>query len=138
MRQFKRSSVSIAALQDVLAWPLAVAAQSAAPAAGPAASQPAGESADAPTVVVVTGQLHALQAAQKIKQDAKEIVDSVVAEDIGKLADRSVSAVLQRVTGVSLQGMNLTDALYKQLMQQHVGVSNHNYFTFGRRYAVPL
>ena len=38
----------------------------------------------------------------------------------------------------SLQGTNLTDALYKQLMQQHVGMMNHNYFTSGRRYSVAL
>ena len=106
MRQFKRTSISIAAMQVVLAWPLAVAAQSdaspvpAAPAS--AASQPVATGPDAPTVVVVTGQRRALQTAQKLKQDAEEVVDSVVAEDIGKLPDRSVTEVLQRVTGVTM------------------------------------
>jgi iron complex outermembrane recepter protein len=52
--------------------------------------------------VVVTGQRAALQSAQKIKQDSDEIVDSIVAEDIGKLPDRSVTEVLQRVVGVSI------------------------------------
>ena len=103
MRHFKRTSVSAAALQVVLAWPLAVAAQSAAPAApAAAASQAAAQSADAPTVVIITGQRRALQSAQKLKQDAEEVVDSVVAEDIGKLPDRSVTEVLQRVTGVTM------------------------------------
>ena len=57
---------------------------------------------DASSVVVVTGQRAALNSAQKIKQDADEIVDSVVADDIGKLPDRSVTEVLQRVVGVSI------------------------------------
>jgi TonB-dependent receptor len=53
-------------------------------------------------VVVVTGQHAALASAQKLKQDADEIVDSVVADDIGKLQDRSVTEVLQRVVGISI------------------------------------
>lgn len=52
--------------------------------------------------VVVVGQREAMQSAQRIKQTADEVVDSVVAEDIGKLPDRSVSEVLQRVVGVSV------------------------------------
>ena len=54
------------------------------------------------TTVVVTGQRAALQSAQKLKQNADEVVDSIVAEDIGKLPDRSVTEVLQRVVGVSM------------------------------------
>lgn len=52
--------------------------------------------------VVVTGQRAALQSAQRIKQDAEEMVDSIVADDIGKLPDKSVSEVLQRIVGVSI------------------------------------
>ena len=54
------------------------------------------------TVVVVTGQRAALASAQKLKQDADEIVDSVVADEVGKLPDRSVTEVLQRVVGISI------------------------------------
>jgi TonB-dependent receptor len=54
------------------------------------------------TVVVVSGQRAALQSAQKLKQDADEVVDSIVAEDIGKLPDRSVTEVLQRIAGVTI------------------------------------
>ncbi|MBW8847469.1 MAG: TonB-dependent receptor plug domain-containing protein [Burkholderiales bacterium] len=50
--------------------------------------------------VVITGQRAALQSAQKIKQNAEEIVDSVVAEEAGKLPDKSITEVLQRVVGV--------------------------------------
>ena len=54
------------------------------------------------TTIVVTGQRASLQSSQAIKQNADEIVDSVVAEDIGKLPDRSVTEVLQRVVGVTI------------------------------------
>nr|WP_315259300.1 TonB-dependent receptor [uncultured Duganella sp.] len=53
-------------------------------------------------VVVVSGQRAALQSAQKLKQDSDEVVDSIVAEDIGKLPDRSVTEVLQRIAGVTI------------------------------------
>ncbi|RYE66254.1 MAG: TonB-dependent receptor, partial [Oxalobacteraceae bacterium] len=52
--------------------------------------------------VVVSGQRAALQSAQRIKQNSDEIVDSIVADDIGKLPDRSVSEVLQRIVGVTM------------------------------------
>jgi iron complex outermembrane receptor protein len=55
-----------------------------------------------PVAVIVTGQRAALQSAQKIKQNSDEIVDSIVAEDMGKLPDRSVTEVLQRVVGVTI------------------------------------
>jgi iron complex outermembrane receptor protein len=58
--------------------------------------------ADNTATVVVTGQRAALQSAQKLKQNADEVVDSVVAEDIGKLPDRSVTEVLQRIAGVTI------------------------------------
>lgn len=53
-------------------------------------------------VVVISGQRAALQSAQKLKQDSDEVVDSIVAEDIGKLPDRSVTEVLQRIAGVTI------------------------------------
>ncbi|HEX8784971.1 MAG TPA: TonB-dependent receptor [Telluria sp.] len=53
-------------------------------------------------VVVVSGQRAALQSAQKIKQNSDEVVDSIVAEDIGKLPDRSITEVLSRVVGVTM------------------------------------
>jgi TonB-dependent receptor len=52
--------------------------------------------------IVVTGQRAALESAQAIKQNSHEIVDSIVAEDIGKLPDRSVTEVLQRIVGVTI------------------------------------
>jgi len=52
--------------------------------------------------IVVSGQRASLESAQAIKQNSDEIVDSIVAEDIGKLPDRSVTEVLQRIVGVSI------------------------------------
>jgi TonB-dependent receptor len=69
--------------------------------ASPAWAQTADAAATGPTVVV-SGQRAALQSAQKLKQDADEVVDSIVAEDIGKLPDRSVTEVLQRIAGVTI------------------------------------
>ncbi|RZT10222.1 TonB-dependent receptor [Duganella sp. CF402] len=69
--------------------------------ASPAWAQTTDTTATGP-VVVVSGQRAALQSAQKLKQDADEVVDSIVAEDIGKLPDRSVTEVLQRIAGVTI------------------------------------
>lgn len=52
--------------------------------------------------VVVTGFRESLQSAQGIKRNADSIVDSVTAEDIGALPDRSVVEALQRIPGVSI------------------------------------
>jgi TonB-dependent receptor len=52
--------------------------------------------------IVVTGYRQALQSAQNIKRNSDAIVDSVSAEDIGALPDRSVVETLQRIPGVSI------------------------------------
>ena len=104
MRQFQRTALSLAAAQVALLWSGVAVAQTA-PAPGVAASSAAGAKPAAAaevTTVVVTGQRAALENAQRIKQDSDEIVDSIVADDIGKLPDRSVTEVLQRVVGVTI------------------------------------
>jgi TonB-dependent receptor len=53
--------------------------------------------------VVVTGLRYSVESAQAIKQNAEQIVDSVTAQDIGALPDRSVSEALQRIPGITLQ-----------------------------------
>lgn len=52
--------------------------------------------------VVVTGIRGSLQSAQAIKRNAEVFVDSISAQDIGALPDRSVTEALQRVPGVSI------------------------------------
>ncbi|HEY9107599.1 MAG TPA: TonB-dependent receptor [Roseateles sp.] len=96
MRQtFKRTTLSLAAVQ-ALAWMAVPAMAQNAPAA-PAADKP-----QSLETVVVSGRRAAIASAQKIKQDSDEIVDSIVADDIGKLPDRSVTEVLQRIVGVTM------------------------------------
>lgn len=64
----------------------------------------------------MVGQRAALASAAKIKQNSDEIVDSIVADDIGKLPDKSVTEVLQRIPGVTIdRTLNRTDP------QQSVG-----------------
>jgi len=52
--------------------------------------------------IVVTGQRAAIQSAQKLKQNAEQLVDSITSTDIGALPDRSVTEALQRVAGVTI------------------------------------
>ena len=63
----------------------------------------AGQTAQAqePTIVV-KGQRASLEKAQDIKRNADQIVDSIVADDIGKLPDANVAEALQRITGVQI------------------------------------
>ena len=56
----------------------------------------------ATTTVVVTGQRKQLETATAIKRDSDQIVDAVVADEAGKLPDRSITEVLQRVVGVTM------------------------------------
>jgi TonB-dependent receptor len=92
MRKFQKTAIAaavahVAVLSSTAAW------------AQTTGDTTAGQT---PTVVHVSGQRAALQSAQKLKQDADEVVDSIVAEDIGKLPDRSVTEVLQRIAGVTI------------------------------------
>ena len=58
---------------------------------------------DAPVEeVVVRGVRRSLESAQALKRFSGVIVDSVTAEDIGALPDRSVTETLQRVPGVAI------------------------------------
>lgn len=94
MSKFQKTAIAAAVAQVAVLYSAAAMGQTAdtkAPGVDPKAS-----------VVVVSGQRAALQSAQKIKQQADEVVDSIVAEDIGKLPDRSVTEVLQRIAGVTI------------------------------------
>jgi TonB-dependent receptor len=68
------------------------------------------DDADALEEVVVTGQRASIQSAQDVKRNASVVVDSIVAEDIGKLPDRSVTEALQRVPGVTVGRYTNNDA----------------------------
>jgi TonB-dependent receptor len=102
-RHFSKSALSIAAAQALLLCAGGAAAQGApAAAAAPASAASQADSADSVQKVVVSGQRAALQSAQAIKRNSEDIVDGVVAEEAGKLPDKSITEVLQRVVGVTM------------------------------------
>lgn len=72
-------------------------AQQAAPSPAPQAEASAPEQD-----IVVNGVRASLNSAAGVKRNAVTIVDSIVAEDIGKLPDLNATEALQRVTGVQV------------------------------------
>jgi len=104
-RRFPRSLLSLSIL-SALALPALAGAQDASPDAAAQQGQSAAPAMPADVTeldtVTVTALRQSLQTAQTIKQDSDMIVDSIVAEDIGKLPDNSVADALQRVTGVQI------------------------------------
>jgi iron complex outermembrane recepter protein len=95
------SAVSMATMLSIsaLTQPALAAAAAASSDNNSSSSSQPGETV---SEIVVTGQRMALESAQHIKEASTEIVDSIVAADIGKLPDRSVLEVLQRVPGISI------------------------------------
>ncbi|HZX76901.1 TonB-dependent receptor [Lysobacter sp.] len=111
-RRFPRSLLSLSILSALMLPHLALAQD--APAQQPAATSQdqagAQQATDLDTVVVTASLRESLQTAQTIKQDSDMVVDSIVAEDIGKLPDNSVADALQRVTGVQIAQGNQGEA----------------------------
>ena len=52
--------------------------------------------------IVVTGIRQSIETSQAIKRNSDQIVDVIVAEDIGKLPDVTASASLARITGIQV------------------------------------
>uniref|UniRef100_UPI0035CAE699 TonB-dependent receptor n=1 Tax=uncultured Sphingomonas sp. TaxID=158754 RepID=UPI0035CAE699 len=113
MKQHRAAmAVSTFALIAAAAVPAHAQDATSTPASAPAATQattpqsqalPSDSPADATDQdIVVTGVRASLASAQGIKRNSVAIVDSIVAEDIGKLPDNTVSDALQRVTGVQV------------------------------------
>ncbi|WP_404336933.1 TonB-dependent receptor [Sphingomonas sp. MMS12-HWE2-04] len=69
-----------------------------APARAEAATGQAADEGD----IVVSGIRQSLERAAQIKQNAAQVVDSIVSEDIGKFPDPTTAAALQRVPGVQV------------------------------------
>jgi TonB-dependent receptor len=93
--RIRKTTLSIASAQAVLLWGDAALAQDAQDSTSKKEEQAA-------QTVVVTGQRKALETARSIKRNADEILDSIVADDIGKLPDKSVTEVLQRMPGITI------------------------------------
>jgi len=117
-REVLCAGVSMFALLALM--PQAAAGQATAPATGQAIAQDVATTAEpgakteeevAPPVtgdanpegeIVVTGIRASLKSAQAIKKNADQMVDSIVAVDIGKLPDVNVAEALQRISGVQI------------------------------------
>ncbi|WP_425603626.1 TonB-dependent receptor [Luteimonas composti] len=97
LRQFRRSALAVG-----------VATLLSAPLYAQEAPSTGSEAVDLDTVVV-KGVRGAVMRAQDIKQEATQIVDSVTAEDIGALPDRSVTETLKRVSGLTVTGFAARD-----------------------------
>jgi iron complex outermembrane receptor protein len=83
--------------------------------------------------IVVSGKRMSLATAQDIKRSKLEIVDSVVAEDINKLPDFSVTDALQRITGIQIardrgEGTNVA---IRGLTQMETTLNGREVFTAG-------
>ncbi len=91
----------------------AVATAAATPAATDApAADPAPAATDT-TEVVVKGTRAALMKARDLKRRAPNIIESIVAEDIGKMPDTNLAESIQRIPGVAMtreggEGRNIT------------------------------
>jgi iron complex outermembrane receptor protein len=99
-----RYSVSVAAL--ALATTPAWAQDNPAPASGtqadPAQAGTPAAAADDDAAIVVTGLRRSLQSAQNLKRNSDQIIDAIVAEDIGKLPDVAVSDTAARIPGIQV------------------------------------
>ena len=82
---------------------------------------------------VVSGMKESLISAQKLKLEKFEIVDSIVASDIGKLPDLSVSEALQRITGIQIErdrGEG-SDVMIRGLDEKLTTINGREVFTAG-------
>jgi TonB-dependent receptor len=68
----------------------------------PDAAQEQTANEDQNDAIVVTGRRAALERAEERKRNSETVMDSVVADDAGKLPDNSITEVLQRVSGVTI------------------------------------
>ena len=68
-----------------------------------APQSPAAAAGTAEHAIVVTGLRRSLQSARNIKRNSDQIVDAIVAEDIGKLPDITVSDTAARIPGVQVE-----------------------------------
>ncbi|HEX7800618.1 MAG TPA: TonB-dependent receptor, partial [Asticcacaulis sp.] len=96
-RHFRLHRAGLAVAASALALGFALHAQ-----AQDAAAASAAAPTDDSTVVIVKGVRASLTKALSIKRKSTQVVEAVVAEDIGKLPDNNVVEALQRVTGVQV------------------------------------
>ena len=85
--------------------------------------------------IIVTGIRASLKGAQDIKRNATAVVDSIVAEDIGKFPDNTVSDALQRVTGIQVArgGGEVNSVLVRGLPNVETLINGRETFTGSER-----
>lgn len=96
------------------------------------AALPAFAQEDQVEEIVVTGIRGSLQQALDVKREKTQIVDAIVAEDIGKFPDNNVIEALQRVTGVQVtnRGSGETSGIsIRGLTDINTTVNGRNIFT---------
>jgi iron complex outermembrane receptor protein len=90
--------------------------------------------------IVVTGIRASLSKALDIKRDSSQIVEAIVAEDIGKFPDNNVIEALQRMTGVQVTGRGAGEAStvsIRGLTDVHTTVNGRDVYTgIGRAIAL--
>ena len=70
--------------------------------ADPTSTEAAPGEGEGENEIVVTGLRRSLQSAQNLKRNSDQIVDAIVAEDIGKLPDVAVSDTAARIPGIQV------------------------------------
>lgn len=100
-----RVTLMCAASLAALSFATCAGAQEAAPegASSEQVQEHVSEADDQGGEIVVTGVRQSLERAAEVKREAVQVVDSIVATDIGKLPDPTVAAALQRVPGIQVQ-----------------------------------
>ena len=68
-----------------------------------AQADPEADESDALEEIVVVGIRRSLDTAAAIKRDADQMVDAILAEDIGLFSDNNIAEAVQRVPGVQLE-----------------------------------
>ena len=103
------------------------------PATNPPSSAPPapGEESVVLEEFVVTGVRASLMNAQEIKQNNVQFVDSIVAQDIGKLPDNTVAEALQRVPGIQVAHAagEVSSVVIRGLPNFETTVDGHEIFT---------
>jgi iron complex outermembrane receptor protein len=120
--------------QPSLPRPHLIALAAAALCALPATAQTAAAKADQPQTVEIKGIKASAIKAQDLKRDAEQIVDSIVADDIGKLPDANVAEALQRIAGVQIsRSRGEGDRVQVRGLSQTVSLLNgRSIFTAGK------
>jgi len=99
----------------------------------------ADQATDDSETIVVTGLRRSLQTSQNIKRNSDQIVDVIVAEDIGKLPDRTVSEALARVPGVTVERASgeAGDVFVRGLRDPATTYNGRDIFTAEVRHVAP-